>query len=235
MKGQAVYSIVIPTYNSPGILDELIIRIKEALLDIDPHHEIILINDGSKDDTWDQLINIKGQNPGINLQLINLKKNYGQHKATLCGFHVATGKYIITMDDDLQTPPEEITKLIDKQKEDNAALVYGIYGTKQHSMFRNLGSSLFHRLLKNYASFDGKGTSFRLITKEVIEKISSIRLEYVYIDEILHWFSDKISYIEVDHHERPSGRSGYRITSLISMAMRILFNYTTVVLKFMEK
>jgi glycosyltransferase involved in cell wall biosynthesis len=138
-------SVVIPVYNSAEILPELVDRLEAVLAAVAPSAEVILVNDGSADGSWGEVERLAAGHPRV--RGIDLMRNYGQHNALLCGIRLASGERIVTMDDDLQHPPEEIPKLL-------AALVPGVdvvYGTperEQHGVFRDLASRLTKEVLK---------------------------------------------------------------------------------------
>jgi glycosyltransferase involved in cell wall biosynthesis len=133
------FSVIIPVYNSQNTLKALIEGIINTFDEMGRSFEIIAVEDGSTDNSWDTLESLKKEYPE-NLSIIRLTKNYGQHNATLCGFEYASGDLIITIDDDLQVNPSEIKKLCSKYKESEADLIYGFYRKKHHSPFRNMGS-----------------------------------------------------------------------------------------------
>src|SRR5690554_2210927 len=118
------YSIVIPVFNSERSLPELGNRIMAVFKNISEKYEIIFVDDFSQDNSWKVLVDIKHENPD-RIRLFRLGKNFGQHNATICGFHQARGKWIITIDDDLQQAPEDIPLLIERQRKTGANIVYG--------------------------------------------------------------------------------------------------------------
>ncbi len=226
------YSIVIPVYNSENSLEELVLRLRTCLDQLEGGYEIILVNDGSQDNSWNRLKTIRKENEN-NLIIVDLSRNYGQHNAQLCGLNLSAGEFVFTIDDDLQIPPEEIPKLIARQKEEKAEVVYGIYPDKQHASYRNLGSKLVEKLISRFGLSEGKGSSFKLISRSLVDKICQSRFEYIYLDEIIGWYSDRIGFQEVDHHVRKSGNSGYSFYNLITITLRIILNYTALPLKVM--
>ncbi len=123
------YSIVIPVYNSEKSLSILFDGITDTMNRMGKSYEVIFVDDGSKDTSWDVLQAIKQQDEE-HVTAIKLAKNFGQHNALLCGFSFAKGTAIITMDDDLQHPPEEISKLIEQYEKTKADVVYGSYKSK---------------------------------------------------------------------------------------------------------
>jgi glycosyltransferase involved in cell wall biosynthesis len=225
------YSVVVPVFNSEASLEELFSRLTAVMDSNGKAYEFIFVDDGSRDRSWEVLKKLKEDHPGV-LTAIRLAKNFGQHSATFCGFNFAKGNFIITIDDDLQCPPEEIPKLVKVMEEADAELVYGIYKKKKHSFIRNLGSKSF----KKSASLLGSpkdGSSFRLISKNIIEKIIIHHQNFVFIDEILHWYTEYIGLAAVEHHKRKYKRSGYSNRKIWSLLANIMFYYTTAPLKLM--
>lgn len=219
-------SIVIPVYNSGTILVKLVEEIKKSFSDKDLEYEIIFVNDGSKDNSWNVLNEITKNNE--NVISINLLKNYGQHNAVFCGFHYIMGKYVVTMDDDLQNPPSEIFKLYDKITEGYDS-VFGKFIKKQHSGVRKLGTKVIGFL--NNKIFDKPSeinlTNFRIIKKEVIERIISYKTTYPYIPGLVLLFSDKIGNTLVEHKKREEGKSNYNLIRILKLTGTILFNYSS--------
>jgi len=225
------YSVVVPVYNSSPTLNKLFDRITKALDGTGKAYEVIFVNDGSKDESWEVLKKIKDDSPDL-VTAVNLSKNFGQHNATFCGFNFAKGRFILTVDDDLQTPPEEMVKLISSQEEGGFDLVYGIYQKKKHSRTRNLGSKLLKRSASWYGR-PGEGSSFRLIDREVIEKLLVHHQNFVFIDELLLWYTDNINFIPVKHEKRKGTSTGYTFLKLWGMFSNLLIYYTTIPLKIM--
>lgn len=232
MTNQPDISIVVPVYNSEAILNELIERIAKVL--VNNSYEIILVDDGSKDNSWAAITKLK-ETHTYTIKGIQLNKNYGQHNALLCGMTNAKGKLIITMDDDLQHPPEEIEKLITKHKETGAQVVYGIPHNKKHDKIRKAGSYFVRKSSKYFANNpNGEGSSFRLIDAEIINQIKLHHANnYIFIDEIIHWYTSDIALVDVKHHERKTGKSGYTLPRLTRLYLSVFINYTANPLKLM--
>jgi glycosyltransferase involved in cell wall biosynthesis len=225
-------SIVIPVYNSASSLDELVQRINNTLSG-KQDYELILVDDGSKDESWIKIESLKKKFPE-QIRGIRLSKNFGQHNAIVCGFTFLKGDAVLTMDDDLQHPPEEIVKLIDKFDQSGADVVYGIYTTKQHNVVRNAGSTIAKRSSKSWSGNVGFSSSFRLMKKELTDKIVLHKNQaHVFIDEILYWYTSRFETVEVEHHPRKSGESGYTFRRLAFMYFDTLINYTAIPLKMM--
>lgn len=225
------YSIVIPVYNSAESLRELCSRIDAAMQNFS--YEIILVDDGSKDESWHTITQLQDSSNG-KISGIRFSRNYGQHSALLCGFTFSTGDFVITMDDDLQHPPEEISKLIDKQTETNADVVYGIYITKQHSAARNAGSFYVRKSAEVTGGNTGYGSSFRLIKKFIVDKIAANQASsFYYLDELFYWYTTTFARVDVEHHPRKFGVSGYSLSKLLKMYGDIVFTYSSFPLRLM--
>jgi glycosyltransferase involved in cell wall biosynthesis len=220
------YSVVIPIYNSANIVGETIERTVALLQQNGLDYELILVNDGSKDNSWNVICEKIRTNPAI--VGINLIRNHGQHTALLCGLHHTTGDYVITLDDDLQNPPEEIPKLIDKAREGHD-LVLGRFFQKKHPLFRRLGSSLIGVLNNRlfYKPKDIVTSSFRVLRRDLVDRICSYRTSYPYITGLALMFAATPTNVWVDHRERKEGKSQYDFLKIIELVMRILFNYSS--------
>lgn len=225
------YSVVIPVYNSAATLAELCRRV-HAVMDPLGTYELILVDDGSADASWKTLKELYQQHAAT-MRIVRLSKNFGQHNAITCGFTLVKGEFVITMDDDLQHPPEEIPKLIAKINERDADVVYGIPKTRRHSALRVAGS-YFTRRSSNMVKGNAEGSSFRIIRKNVVEQISSHQNNaMIFIDEILGWYTSLISTVDVEHHARTKGRSGYTHFGLIRLYFDIVINHSAIPLKLM--
>lgn len=223
-------SIIVPVYNSDRTLRELHKQLNESLQAMRISYEIIYVNDDSQDNSWSVLTAIKRSDPDRCL-VINLMRNYGQHKALLCGFNFSRGKYICTIDDDLQIPPYEIAKLADCARKEEADLVYGIYQNKKHNRIKKMGSRVVELIFAHFASTPGKGSSFKLIRREIAEKVMDFHANYIYLDELLSWHAGNIAFVEVEHRMRKEGQSGYSYRRLFQLAINIILNYTTLPLR----
>jgi undecaprenyl-phosphate 4-deoxy-4-formamido-L-arabinose transferase len=226
-------SIVIPVYNSEELLEDLFTSIHSTLIGKHPF-EVVFVDDGSKDKSWEKIAVLKSSFPD-HIRGIQLSRNFGQHNALVCGFSFAEGNILVTMDDDLQHPPSEIPKMLAAFYEKKVDVIYGIYNAnKKHSSARNAGSFLVQRSGKMFGGNPGVGSSFRLMNKNMAEKIVYHKNQsHVFIDEILHWYTAKFATVEVAHHERKAGKSGYTFYRLMIMYFDILINYTAIPLKMM--
>lgn len=226
------YSIIVPVFNSEDTLKELFERIQRVFEGISSTWEVIFIEDCGIDGSWSILETLKKEHPE-RITAIKLTKNYGQHNATFCGLIHAKGNRVITIDDDLQTPPEEIIKLIELQDQQNADLVYGLYPVKRHSLMRNLWSSSLKITSKAFFDGPGKGSSFRLITGELVKKVLAHHQNFIYLDELFNWYTTSIEGVNVKHEKRKSKRSGYNSFQLIGLFANIMIYYSSVPLRMM--
>ena len=224
-------SIVIPVYNSEETLQELVKRLRNVLPGLCAEYEIILINDGSHDRSWQVVSQLSSQYE--RLQGINLMRNYGQHNAVLCGIRAARYEVIVTLDDDLQHPPEEIHKLLDRLAQ-GYDVVYGVPEKLPHSWWRNGFSVLTKRALsyvmgvKNIHDF----ASFRAFRTDLRKAFETYRNPNVVVDVLLSWGTTNFTTVTVEEHPRPAGQSNYNFYKLFQYTMVVLTSFSTVPLRF---
>jgi len=226
------YSVVVPVHNSEEALEELFFRLCATFNKLGSSFEVIFVEDGSIDNSWGILNKIKQKFPELT-KAVKLNKNFGQHNATMCGFTFAVGNQVITIDDDLQNPPEEITKLIATHKENGSDVTYGIYSKKQHTFARNIMSKGVKKSSKIFMKGTGKGSSFRLIDNIIIKKILDHNISFIFIDEVLQWYTSKISFVNVEHKKRKYNKSGYSSMGLFNLGSNLIYYYTNIPLKLM--
>jgi len=226
------YSVIVPVYNSEQTLSELYDRTAVVFTTAGYTFEMVFVDDFSEDGSWAVLEKLKQQHPE-NITAIKLAKNFGQHNAIFCGMEHARGELMITIDDDLQIPPEEIIKLIQVYHEKDADLVYGYFGKKKHSLVRNMGSFLIKKSSRILLNSPGEGSSFRLITKGLAMNILKHQQHFMYIDELFLWYTSNIAFTEVKHQKRAVHRSGYSTWKLFQLSANIVIYYTAVPLRIM--
>ena len=226
------YSIIVPVFNSENSLEELYSRTRDFFKEIDKRFELIFVDDNSKDKSWKVLKKIKKENPEL-VTAVRLAKNFGQHNATFCGLARAKGEFVITIDDDLQLAPEEIKKLIDGYEASQSDLVYGVFKDKKHNPARNISSASFNQSSKLLLKGPGKGSSFRLMTRELVNNILNHFQSFVFLDEIINWYTADISYVQVKHLPRQNDKSGYTSRKLIRLFSNIVLFYSNVPLRAM--
>lgn len=223
-------SVVVPVYNSADTLKVLLERLSLTLNEISNNYEIILVDDASHDDSWAEIQSMRGTY-GDHLVAVQLMRNYGQHNALMCGLSLARGQYVVTMDDDLQNPPEEIPKLLAHIKQGKIDLVYGCPDKRNHSTWRNLGASIvwgfYRRVFRNPIT----PTPFRIMRHQLARSILFYDLNYTYLDGLLAWCTKRISAVEVEHHERAQGNSGYSLPKLLGLAINLYTNFSLIPLQ----
>lgn len=219
------YSVVIPVYNSAPILPRLLADLDKYFSKKRSSHEFIFVNDGSKDDSWKILQKLKKNRSDI--MAIDLMKNYGQHSAVFCGFQLSSGKFVITMDDDLQNPPKEID-LLTKKMQEGYDVVFGSFKQKMHGPIRGVGSKLIgwlnHRLFGKPK--DLVLTNFRIIRREVIDAVCQFQTTAPYIPGLILMSADRFANVTVEHKLRSHGKSQYTWKVISKLVWRILINYS---------
>jgi polyisoprenyl-phosphate glycosyltransferase len=220
-----LYSIVIPVYNSEQVVGSTITRIVEVFEAAGLRHEIILVNDGSRDRSWDVIAERARTTP--NVVAVNLLRNYGQHHANLAGMREATGDYVITMDDDLQNPPDQAPLLIEKAMAGHD-VVFGRFERKQAAGYRRLGSKLIN--LVNRRVFaqppDLAVSNYRVLRRDVVDRICSSRTAHPYITGQALLYSSNAADVLVRHDARPVGKSNYSLRRILALVFVILFSYS---------
>ncbi|MBC7865792.1 MAG: glycosyltransferase family 2 protein [Bacteroidia bacterium] len=225
-------SIVIPVFNSANCLEDLVREISSILNFSNKNFEIILVDDGSKDKSWEIIKKVKGYNKNVKGFLLG--RNFGQHKATLCGIAHATGKWVVTMDDDFEHPPVLILHLIEKAEKAKADLLYGIPAKGKKSFTRNLISGFFKFASKMENADAGKGSSLRVISQNVAANLHNHHSHLFFLDEILLWYTDNIVTEKVDFGEHKKDLSGYNYPKLLSLSKNLYMISTTMPLKLMK-
>lgn len=223
-------SLVVPVYRSEAILPDLVQRVGSFLGGIASDYELVLVNDCSPDRSWEVICQLAARYPWIHP--INLMRNYGQHNALLCGIRAAEYDVIVTLDDDLQHPPEEIPKLL-------AVLAQGfdvVYGTpehEEHGVLRDLASLVTKMALQNVmgASIARQVSAFRAFRAEVAGAFGHYEGAFVSIDVLLTWGTNRFAAVPVVHEPRKQGTSGYTFRKLITHAMNMMTGFTTLPLQ----
>lgn len=219
------FSVVIPCYKSTAVLDALVADIMSQYEG--QCHEILLVQDGPDETTFARLQGIASTSGCV--KVIQLEKNAGQHQATLCGLQHADSAYsVITMDDDGQVQAEEISKLITKANQSKADVTYGLYHERYHSKIRLVLSKFFSKTISRYSNIPSQGSSFKLIAPSVVTRLKTYAAPFVYLDEVLAWYSNTTVFTEVNHIPRKEGSSGYTWLKLIALGWRIMVNYTSI-------
>ncbi len=223
-------SVVIPVYRGADTLPELLRRLAQVLPALAETFEVVLVNDASPDDSWQVILGLCRVYPW--LKGINLMRNYGQHNATLCGVRAAQGEIVVTMDDDLQHPPEEIHVLLEKLNE-GFDVVYGLPRHHPHSWWRNWFSIFTKRVL---AYIMGIPTihdigAFRALRTRLRYAFSKFCGSDVLLDVLLSWGTNRFAAVTVQQDEREVGQSNYSFWKLVRVALLILTGFSTLPLR----
>ncbi len=226
------YSVVVPVFNSNESLVELFSRLLDVFNGLGCSFEVVFVEDCGTDASWQTIVELKQKYPE-HIKAVRLNKNFGQHSATMCGFTFAKGERVITIDDDLQNPPEEILKLISAYEENNSDITYGIYTKKQHSFARNVLSKSVKKSNKIFLKGTDKGSSFRLLSKRIVQRVLEHNITFIFVDEVIHWYTNKISFVSVEHKKREHSKSGYGPIKLFLLAANLIFFYTNIPLRIM--
>lgn len=220
------YSVVIPVYNSEAIVASTVERVIEVFGGAGLRFEIVLVNDGSHDRSWSVISEIARTTPHV--VALNLLKNYGQHHANLAGFLEATGDFVITMDDDLQNPPDQALLLIDRALE-GYDVVFGEFERKQAPGLRRIGSKLISSINRRvFGQPEHLAVSnFRVLRRDVVDRICASRTAHPYITGQALLFSNNPGNVTVRHDKRAIGSSGYTLVRILRLVTTILFSYSS--------
>jgi undecaprenyl-phosphate 4-deoxy-4-formamido-L-arabinose transferase len=217
-------------FNSEAGLPELVRRVEPVLPRVGTEYELILVNDGSADQSWNVIERLAREHPWV--RGINLMRNYGQHNALLAGITRARFDTIVTMDDDLQHPPEEIPRLV-ATLDEGYDVVYGRPKKRSHSTWRNLASRIIKAVLKIVlgAEMGGHSSAFRAFREPLRRGFTSFAGAQLSIDVLLSWSARRATHILVEHEPRRIGRSGYSFSRLVMLALELLTGYSELPLR----
>ena len=227
---QGSISIVIPVYNSEKSLPILIENLSSLIFSFAKEVEVLLINDCSKDSSWEIICSLAEKYRFV--RGINLMRNFGQHNALLCGIRAAKNEIVITMDDDLQHPAEEIPKMIAKLEE-GYDVVYGFPKKEQHGFSRNFASRITKWLLRNSmgAETASRVSAFRIFRTCVRDAFASFQGPFVSVDVLLTWGTTRFAAIPVRHEPRTIGQSQYSFRKLVTHAFNMITGFSTLPLQ----
>jgi glycosyltransferase involved in cell wall biosynthesis len=218
-------SVVVPVYRGAATLEELVTRITDVLTPLVSTFEIILVNDGSPDDSWARIEKLASTHATV--RGIDLMRNFGQHNALLAGVRAANYEVIVTLDDDLQQPPEEIPKLLGALTED-VDVVYGSPVRTHQTLARRIASSLMRRTLTRVmgAKTARHVNAFRAFRTDLRLAFTQFSLSEFSLDVLLTWGTQRFTYVVVEHAPRREGKSNYSSASLVRHAMTIVTGFT---------
>ena len=223
-------SFVIPLFHAAETIGGVVREIDRLV--VDGGHEIVLVNDGSRDATSD-VCRALLREVRVPITLIEHARNFGEHNAVLTGWRHARGTHIVNLDDDGQNPPQEAVRLWTHAKEHGLDVVFGHYRAKQHSVWRNFGSWFTNRMT-DWAVDKPAGfylSSFRCVTGFVAQQVAAYAGPYPYIDGLLLQVTQRIGSIDVRHEPRRAGRSTYTLRRLLRLWLSAWINFSLLPLR----
>jgi len=224
-------SVVIPCYRSEGSIGPLVERLLPVLEAQAPGAwEILLVDDASPDGTGKEVARLARSQPGVSA--IALMRNYGQHPALLCGIRAARFDTIVTTDDDLQHPPEELPRLL-AALTDDIDVVYGAPEKQPHGLFRGLASRITKRVLVGSmgAETAARASAWRVFRTHLRDAFESFRGSFVSIDVLLTWGTQRFTHVIVRHDARTIGQSSYTLRKLLTHAINMMTGFSTLPLQ----
>ncbi len=226
----ATISVVVPVYRSEGTIVELHRRLVAVLEPRGTAFEILLVEDCGGDNSWQVIEEVAGGDTQV--RGIRLSRNYGQHNALLCGIRAARYEIVVTLDDDLQNPPEEIPKLLAKL-DDGFDVVYGAPEREQHGFMRDQASRITKMALQNAmgAQTARQVSAFRAFRAYLRDAFANYRSPFVSIDVLLTWGTTRFTHLRVRHDPRTVGASNYTIWKLVTHALNMMTGFTTIPLQ----
>lgn len=224
-------SVVIPVYNSEKTVGEVVRRSAAALETLGLSHEFVLVDDGSRDGSWRVIEQLA--RTAANITAIRMMRNFGQHNALLAGIRVSRSEWTVTIDDDLQHPPEEIAKLFEAARRDDADVVYGTPREMPHSFVRNLLSWAGKIVLRDAmgAETARRISAFRLFRTRVRDAFVDYNHPFVSLDVLLTWGTSRFTHTPTTHARREIGQSNYTLFRLFAHALTIITGFSTLPLR----
>jgi undecaprenyl-phosphate 4-deoxy-4-formamido-L-arabinose transferase len=223
-------SVIVPVYNGELTVRQIVSRLEPVLTNQASSYEVILVNDGSHDKSWNIICELAAQYPWV--RGIDMMRNFGQHNALLCGIRAASSEIIVTIDDDLQNPPEEIPKLLGKLAE-GYDVIYGTPHKEQHGLWRDLASQITKMVLQGAmgAKIARNVSAFRAFRAQVSDAFANYQGPFVSIDVLLTWGTTRFAAIPVNHDPRRAGVSNYTFRKLITHALNMMTGFSTLPLQ----
>ena len=221
------YSVVVPTYRGQHTLRPLTEQLCAFFAGAGLPFEVIFVNDCGPDESWRVMQEIQQELGAELVKTVKLARNFGQHNALICGFAHARGRFIITMDEDLQHRPADIARLIAAQRVGNFDVVYGRYETLQHSGFRNTTSGILKKLLRaSIPDLHPDYSAFRLLRTSMARHCLSMSNSYTFLDGYLTWITSNVTSVVVSHQARAAGESSYTVRKLLKHTINIFVTFS---------
>ena len=212
-------SFVIPCYRSEKTIKKVVDEIVNLMEQHKEYgYEVVLVNDCSPDNVWETIKELRNCYNN-KIRAYSFSKNFGQAAAVICGFSHVSGDYIVSIDDDGQSPIDATFPALEYLKENNFDVVYGIAEEAKHSLFRRLGSKVNSYMAKLMFDrpTDKRIVNFTIFKRFVVEEMTHYNHSYTYISGLVYRSTQNVGYLKVNHRQRISGSSGYSWKKLISV------------------
>lgn len=231
MRNNPKVSIAIPIFNEEKNIPTLVERLLPVMESLDQPYEVVFVDDGSRDGSLELLKKVASKNPE-DIRVIELSRNFGQHPALLAAFRFVTGEYVITLDADLQNPPEEIPKVLEKLM-DGFDVVGGVRVNRQDTVFRKLASRIINRVTTSLTRMrlEDYGCMLRGYSREIVDQINKCEENSTFIPALGLLFARRPVEIPVAHAARIAGRSKYSFYRLIRLNFDLMTGFSTVPLQ----
>lgn len=221
-------SFLIPVYNSEKTIGLVVERIVNTMKELENEccYEIVLVDDGSRDNVYSVCCRLSAEMPFV--RAFKLSRNFGQANALMAGINQITGDYLVCLDDDLQTPPEEIPHLYKTLKDGGFDVVYGYYEHKQHSAFRNFGTRL-NGMMQTFILNKPAGintSSYFIAKRYLVDVVKEYDKPFPYLPGLFLQVTSSVASIPIHHEERSIGRSGYGIVKLLELWLNGFTNFS---------
>jgi undecaprenyl-phosphate 4-deoxy-4-formamido-L-arabinose transferase len=228
--GNVQVAVVIPVYNEEENLPALMQRLMPVMQSLGKSFEIIFIDDGSRDNS---LKILKGFTQNTPVKVVELTRNYGQHAAIMAGFSITQADIVITMDADLQNPPEEITNLVKVMEEGNYDVVGTIRKGRKDSFFRILPSKIINMVARKITGVSMRdwGCMLRCYRRPVVDRMIQCHEHATFIPALATVFAKRVTEIEVAHEERHGGKSNYPLRKLINLQFDLVASFSDLPMK----
>lgn len=220
-----LFSVVVPVYSCAPCLRELCNRLGRTLSSFSGKYEIILVNDSSPDNAWQEILKLSEENPRV--KGVNFSRNFGQHSAILAGLDEARGEWVVVMDGDLQDAPEEIPKLYSKALE-GFDIVQARRADRRDPLRRRIFSWLYYKVLSYLVGtrIDHTIANFGIYHRKVIDVLIGMREQSRFFPLMIYWVGFSRTAVDVDHAERPVGESSYNLRKMLKLAMGVIIAFS---------
>jgi len=230
MTKPSMVSLVIPVYNEEENLRRLMERTRLVMQEMGRPYEIVFVDDGSRDGSLSLL---QGFTSHPEVRVVELVRNYGQHAAILAGLSVVRGEIVVTMDADLQNPPEEIPRLVREMEDGDYDVVGTVRKNRQDSLFRILPSKLINMVTRRITkvAMSDWGCMLRAYRRPVVERMTACHEHATFIPALATYFGKRVTEIEVAHEERHGGRTSYPLRKLINLQFDLVSSFSDLPMK----